>query len=175
MGFFGAMFGEIDVEEAHYTVIRQTKDYEVRRYAPVMAIETEMKDDKNGFQSLAGYIGVMGAPKNTANQAISMTAPVVKDTQNKMMFLLPEKMNQDNTPQPLNNDVSVKKFNSRTMVVQTFSGSIDMKSAAEKVLKLAELANEESLDVNEWELMRYNPPWCIPWFRKNEIAIMVKN
>merc|ERR1712086_757208 len=130
------MGGAIDVEQAHYSVIKQTTHYEVRLYAPVMAIATEMNDDKKQFKNLAGYIGVMGEPMNDAHKAISMTAPVVTDTQ---------KMNQDNTPQPLNNDVHIEKIKERTMVVQTFSGSIDMKGAAEKAQKLAELANEEGL------------------------------
>merc|ERR1712087_50874 len=167
-GFITAIFGAIDVEQAHYTVTKQTQHYEVRTYAPVMGIQTDMKDDRSGFRNLAGYIGVMGEPMNTAHQQIAMTAPVVKE-ENKMMFWLPQKMNQDNTPEPIGNNVQVKKFDERTMVVQTFSGRIDMQGAEAKVRNLAELAKGENIDANHWELMQYNPPWCLPWFRKNEI------
>merc|ERR1712194_120546 len=174
--FFITMFGAIDVEMAHYTVVKKTADYEVRRYAPAVAAQVKMADpnDKGGFRMLAKYIGVMGEPANEGHKAIAMTAPVVSDAES-MKFILPGKETMATLPKPENGSVQLEQLPARTMVVQRYSWNTDMADAAKRIQKLAVLAKDENLDLNEWELMRYNPPWCIPFLKTNEIAIMVKD
>jgi hypothetical protein len=67
------------VETLSYAVIEKNGDYEIRQYAPYIAMQTEVEGDSSealnaGFRILANYI--FGG--NVAQQKVSMTAPVME-------------------------------------------------------------------------------------------------
>ena len=59
----GSVMGRISEETPAYEVLSTGDNFEVRKYAAGTAVE---KSDAEGkaFGALAGYIGVMSAPKN---------------------------------------------------------------------------------------------------------------
>lgn len=155
--------------------------------------------DDNSFMTLASYIGVMGTPRNDRSERIAMTAPVVSaatsagsdtDSSRKAMlmgFVLPKKYNGGTEtgttgprpPDPANRAVEIVQRPRKTFAVLTFSGgwgSMPYEAETQQLLealrveKNAKYTAAEPLNV---EIYRYNPPWTLPFLRKNEVAIEV--
>lgn len=90
MIFISGVFGTIDVECPAFDVVVKTDAYEVRRYAPRVAVQVTMRgeaENNKAFGSLARYIGVFGNPENQSivgeavtPAKVAMTAPVVTAT-----------------------------------------------------------------------------------------------
>lgn len=175
--------------------------YEVREYGKRVAIETNMegKDDSAFFQ-LAKYIGVIGPPQNEGQQAIAMTAPVVMSsgtpggekiamtapvvrTDRTMQFILPKEYDSlSKAPKPTNSDVVVKELPAEVGVVKRYSGSLNAKNCAEKAQMLGLQLREDGLEEmtedfvsNSHRFFGYNPPFCLPMFRRNEVWIPLTN
>ncbi len=87
-------------EEANYEVVKENKEYEIRKYSDRLVIETNSIEG-NGFRKLFNYI----SGNNEKNQEIKMTVPVTQEIKNgnmTMQFYLPLKFNKDNAPKPSN-------------------------------------------------------------------------
>ena len=201
----GMIFGKVDVERAAFESVVKTDAYEVRRYAPAVAVQVTMRseaENNKAFGRLARYIGVFGRPENEAGGAapakvamtapvvnvrakaatekVAMTAPVVnvegKGGEETMQFILPAKYTMETAPTPTSEGVELVQLPERTYVVLQYSGRTTMEDAAKRVKELAEsLADHQDmkLDVDDWELYRYNPPFTLPFLRTNEIAVRV--
>lgn len=92
-----------------------------------------------------------------------------------MQFVLPSKYTIENVPKPTDSRVSVKEFPEQYFGAVTFSGFTDHKIVEEKSEKL-----KKEIEANGWKvagdfvLARYNPPWTIPFLRRNEILYPVE-
>merc|ERR1712159_217000 len=171
----GMVFGKIDVECAKFDIVSEGKAFQVRRYHPAVAAQVKTTDDNGGFRQLARHIGVFGTPENGSNQAVSMTAPVASTT-DTMQFILPSVLSMENAPKPTSPDVELVRLPPRTYAVRQYSGSTTIEDAAGRVQEfVADLqANTDlSIDAQDWELYRYNPPMTLPFLRTNEIAVRV--
>jgi dimethylaniline monooxygenase (N-oxide forming) len=196
--FISGVFGTIDVECPAFDVIVKTDAYEIRRYAPRVAVQVTMRgeaENNKAFGSLARYIGVFGNPENqsivgeavtpakismtapvvtaTKAQTVAMTAPVVTDEET-MRFILPDSYTIETAPTPTSDDVELVELTERTYVVLQYSGLATMTDAAKRVAKFAASLDENAsvkVDADDWELYRYNAPFTLPFLRTNEIAI----
>lgn len=174
-----SVFGVVDVDTPAYEVLREGRDYEIRRYASSTAIETSGVGDNNAFMSLAGYIGVTGSPQNLRGQSIPMTAPVVtipKAGGEEMQFILPQDVNSS-APQPTNQKVRLVNKSAAVLGVETFSGTWDTSAAKSRAEALARRLQGDGYTLKQdapWQYFRYNPPWTIPAFRKNEVAVEIE-
>ena len=139
--------GKNYVDSLKYTIIETTDLYEIWKYAPslVAQFRYQSKGDDNSFQALAKYIGVFGTPENLnkkgAHTPISMTAPVISDS-NSMKFVLPIGYTLENTPKPTNVRIELVVIPERVMIVQTYSGLTTYDEAAEKVKILYSQVND---------------------------------
>ena len=178
------IFGQTSsIESPKFELLSTTTNYEIRSYAPTIAIDgpTSSDSDSSGFRNLAQYIGVGGSPYNDKKQSISMTAPVVtyntqNDNNTRMQFILPSKLN--NPPNPLHKDLEIKHRDSNIFAVMTFSGLVSHKEAIPKkdeFIKLLKKDNIKLIEPIQWEFWRFNPPWTLPWLRTNEIAVKLEN
>ena len=168
----GSVFGRISEETPKFQVVSRHATFEVRRYAGGLAIESNDSANK-GFMHLAKYIGVMGKPENDRGEKIAMTAPVVSRGA-AMQFILPSSVG-DSAPSPTNNAVSVRRRPAETMAVQAYSGSWDDADAERRAAALRAAAEAEGLaTTDEWEWHRFNPPWTLPWMKKNEICVKIE-
>ena len=78
----GVVFGRT---ETHGFRVLETKNgYERRLYDVAKMIETDRT--KDGFMTLAGYIGVMTKPQNVDQTKIAMTTPVISSAEIKLKF-----------------------------------------------------------------------------------------
>lgn len=80
-------------------------------------------------------------------------------------------------PKPTNPAVSIEKLPPEVGVIHQFDGWVKEKKAKEEVSALVKQLHEDGLDIPEEEahqkyiLWQYNPPFTIPFLRRNEVWI----
>jgi hypothetical protein len=113
----------------------------------------------------------------TANpsEKISMTAPVtVQQTNNKwrVHFVMPSKYTMATLPKPNNDAVTLRQVPKRNYAVVRFSGLTGVRKVANITAQLETWVKKKGITpVGKAELSRYNPPWTVPFLRRNEIMI----
>ena len=182
-------------EEPSYRVIANVGQVQIRQYAPRLAASVtiaggEIASRSTGFRRLARFI--FGA--NTQNSAISMTAPVaqsaapsakiamtapVAQTQSAageltITFTMPAKYTLATLPKPTDSSIIIHELASETDAVYRFSGipSPEPVARAHQIL-LTQLANSAWQPTGQPVDWFYDPPWTLPWARRNEVAIPV--
>ena len=163
------------IEEPAYTVERawESEQIEIRRYAPrVMAVTTMQGNDDDGFRVLAGYI--FGG--NAAEQKIAMTAPVQQSMagESEMAFMMPAEYALEDLPTPDDERVAFEEAPAYTAAVIQFSGWASADKADKHWQRLRQFLIAEEIDIaGEPTLNQYNPPWTLPFLRRNEIIVPV--
>ena len=163
------------IEEPAYTVERawESEQIEIRRYAPrVMAVTTMQGNDDDGFRVLAGYI--FGG--NSTEQQIAMTAPVQQSMagEAEMAFIMPAEYALEDLPTPDDERVAFEEAPAYTAAVIRFSGWASADKADEHWQRLRQFLIAERIDITgEPTLNQYNPPWTLPFLRRNEIIVPV--
>merc|ERR1712003_424439 len=119
----------------------------------------------------------MGKPQNDQHQEIAMTAPVVtipSGMGEEMQFILPSEVN-DSAPKPIAAGVHLVTRPASAFGVETFSGNYNTPDAEKRARSLAlRLQADGYILKNEsWQYFRYNPPWTLPFFRTNEVAVPI--
>lgn len=109
------------------------------------------------------------------SQKIAMTAPVsIQQADNKWLvqFTMPHQYTMETLPKPNNAAITIKKVPAQNYGVIKFSGLAGSKKVAENTKKLQSWMQEQQLAMtSEAELARYNPPWTLPFMRRNEMMI----
>ncbi|MET4430753.1 heme-binding protein [Mycolicibacterium sp. 624] len=187
----------IGTEEPSHTSEPLADNVELRRYGPRIAAETIVAADEDaarseGFRRLAGYIFgrnhgsdaiAMTAPvgQSKAGQSIAMTAPVAQSTQPSdgdtgwvIRFFMPSKWTMQTLPVPDDDRVRLIEVPAETFVVLTFTGDRGPDALKARTAELRESLRaygiEATGDPTAWF---YDPPWTLPFRRRNEIAIPV--
>ena len=165
----------IAIEEPVYEVEKawETEQIEIRAYAPRVMAVTEMTEDSNGgFRVLAGYI--FGG--NAEEQEIAMTAPVQQSMagDREMAFMMPAEYALEDLPKPEDQRVSFREAPAYTAAVIQFSGWASAEKADKNWQQLRQFLIAEGIDITgEPTLNQYNPPWTLPFMRRNEIIVPV--
>jgi SOUL heme-binding protein len=194
MSIFGIRVG---TEEPHYLATPVGDGVELRQYGPRIAAETtvaaagEERARSIGFRRLAGYIFggnhrdediSMTAP--VAQQAsregddIAMTAPVAQSRQSDekwtIRFFMPSKWSLETLPKPDSDDVTLVTVPGETVAVLRFSGDRSAAAVTAKADQLLEMLRDKHIDVvGDPVAWFYDPPWTLPFRRRNEIAVPV--
>ena len=190
-------FRVMATEEPEFTLISQENAIEVREYKPKIIARVEVEGDfddasSKGFKLLADYIFGNNL-LNGESQKISMTAPVemtplaedivmtsaiMKSEANhkwQVNFVMPKEYTLDTLPRPNNEQVKIIEIPKEKYAVIVFSGLVRDSSYTEK----AQLLNDFIMTNNMTQLeaikiARYNPPWTLPFFRRNELMAKIK-
>ncbi|MDX8382413.1 MAG: heme-binding protein [Ghiorsea sp.] len=194
MGGYQAMA----VEEPKFEVLEQEGDFQVRQYAPMIVAEVLVDgslDDASsqGFRLIAAYIfgentSVKGGSEKIAmtvpvtmepsSEKIAMTAPVTmaeEGNQYRMFFVMPSEYSVDNLPKPNNPIVSLREVPAQKAAVLQFSWLAGEDKVAEKTALLQQwMQNKDFHTTSAAQLARYNPPWTLPFLRRNEIIINIE-
>lgn len=175
-----SVFGIRTEEQPHYSVLRTMKPFEIRQYDPYVVAATSAegpfeKTQNGSFRILARYI--FGG--NESKQSISMTAPVVQNPKMEtwtMTFSLPKKYSLSTAPKPNDPRVQLREIPAETIAVLRFSGTVNEKKVRlqEEVLKNWILEQGDLEITDEPRLAGYDPPFTIPFLRRNEIMIPIK-
>ena len=165
----------IAIEEPVYQVEKawEAEQIEIRAYAPrIMAVTGMNEDSDSGFRVLAGYI----FGDNAEEQKIAMTAPVQQTIagEKEMAFMMPAEYALKDLPQPEDQRVSFREAPAYTAAVIQFSGWASAEKADENWQQLQRFLIAEGIDITgEPTLNQYNPPWTLPFMRRNEIIVPV--
>jgi hypothetical protein len=182
-------------EEPSYTVIEQSGDFELRAYDPMIVAETQVSgpmDDASstGFRLIADYIFGNNTSRAGGNEKISMTAPVTMEPgsekismtapvsieqtgeQWRVHFVMPSQYKLDTLPKPNNPAVSLREVPASNYAVIRFSGLVGEKKRAAKTVELMKWLDSKGITpTGQPELARYNPPWTLPFLRRNEVMV----
>jgi len=188
------MFGGISVETPPYDVIAKKDGYEIRRYHKQFLAQNTYTVPTNTDFSSKGGTGFFPLFKfisgnNNKQTKISMTAPVIMQeteidggVKRTMSFIMSPSTFTSSDQVPRANDENiqiVEQSNSRDMACITFNMSMSTEKNAEKEKELREATHRDGIQLssnrNDVLYFGYNPPYTIPYFRKNEICIPIIN
>ena len=154
-----------------------------------------------GFKQIAAYI----FGKNKVNEKIAMTTPVTLESRENIQsakiamtapviiesdqapkngsskewtvsFVMPSEFTMETLPKPLNSKIEIKEIPGEKKAVITFSGFYDNKKVIKMTQDLASWMQAKGLQADGApQFARYNPPWTLPFMRRNEVMIRVKN
>ena len=179
------------IEEPHFQQVDVDGDFSLRTYDAVIVAETDVdgtldEASSTGFRRLAGYIFGGNHPSATdpsrttsdtmdVKTKIAMTAPVTTQelgTGWTVSFTMPGQYTLANLPIPDDARVKVRAIPALTAAVISFSGWVDGSKVATKTALLQKwMAARGLIAIGEARLARYNPPWTLPFLRRNEILI----
>lgn len=191
----GHVFGIRTEKTPSYKLIVQEGHFEVRLYDEYLVAETMIDDIDNkrasniGFNILAAYI----FGKNERQQQINMTAPVLQKNcteqikmaspvlQEKttsgwtMSFIMPSEYDLGTLPKPLDQRIVIRTVQSHLVGVLRYSGFVSDAIIKNKTALLREwLIAKSYVPIDLAKSARYDPPFTIPFLRKNEIHLSVK-
>jgi hypothetical protein len=191
-----SLFGIRTAEEADYVVVETRNEFELRDYAALVTVETTVDaafEDagKRAFGKLFAYI----SGENRAREEIEMTTPVVASADGgesiamtapvtaarerqgwRYSFVLPARYTIETAPLPLRDDVGLAGIEPRRVAVLTFSGTWRESTFDENLGRLRDWIERNRLEIaSAPRYASYDPPWAIPFLRRNEIMIDVKS
>jgi hypothetical protein len=171
-------------EQPRYTVRDHLdRGVEIRSYAPRLAVETDARGQGDGaaFGRLFRYITganragsriAMTAPVEAAGQRIAMTVPVEQGSGGTMRFFLPRSVAEAGAPAPTEADIRLVEVPAERLAVLRFSGRATPEARAEQEGILTEVLAAAGLKASGPPLfMGYDPPFAIPFLRRNEVAV----
>jgi hypothetical protein len=181
-----------NVEQPKYTVAESYGDIEIRDYTPMIVAETEVTGTRElaiseGFRTIADYIFgnninsrqiKMTAPvTQEASEPIAMTAPVTQrgdgDTW-RVRFVMPSKHTMESLPLPKNPAVKIKQMPGRRFAAIRFSGLPNNGKLRKQTARLENLISAKKLSaISVPSYAFYNPPWTLPFLRRNEVLIEI--
>jgi len=192
-----SVFGINTVEEARYDLLMAEENYELRLYQPMLIAETYVEGDfdKAGdlaFRKLFGYISgdnlssneiamtapvIASASESDRGKKIDMTAPVLQERTEqgwRYMFVLPASYSIQTAPEPLHQDIRLSSQPQKRVAVIRYTGSWDENAIDEKTVLLEQwMAANDLTPASEPRWAGYNPPWTLPFLRRNEVMIDV--
>ncbi|MGD0075609.1 MAG: heme-binding protein [Candidatus Binataceae bacterium] len=183
-------------EQPRYRVVERLGDeIEIRTYGPRLTVETTVEApdsrtaENEAFRLLLSYIAganrggarlAMTAPVEETSQPsfIAMTAPVeITDKRSDrvtMRFFLPSAVAVKGAPEPADNRVRIVEVAPSTLAVLRFSGRLSEDVEARQSKQLIDVVKRST-----WRqtgapfLLAYDPPFTIPFLRRNEVAVAV--
>jgi len=189
-----ALWGPIvsNVEQAKYSVADKVGNIEIRDYAPMLVAEVEVAGDREeainqGFRMIADYIFgnnasvqkvAMTAPViQQKSENIAMTAPVMQqgnDNTWKVRFVMPDSYTKETLPKPNSTAVKIKPVSGKRFAVVRFSGMAGEKSLERRLKELDSFNSKRNFKTIATPVYAfYNPPWTLPFLRRNEIMIEI--
>ena len=185
------------VEQAQYSVIKNTPDYEIREYPAHIEAQTTVQGSyenafNQGFSIVAGYIFggnvkkqsiAMTAPVKEQkmeipqSEKIAMTAPVTMRNQGEMhtvSFVMPSSYTLETLPTPTDTRVKLVSVPAQKVAVLRFSWY----RTTARVLSfqqqlIADLTRDGETVVGQPSYAGYNAPWTPPWLMRNEVLVQV--
>ena len=184
----------IGIDEPSYTVEKVVEDsYEIRRYdgyaicsisaeesSGSQSVETPILDivsSSRSFNTLASYI----FGENADDRKLTMTTPVIlesADGNGVMSFVLPRGVTAESAPLPNSEKIALRDISPGNLVaVRTFTGIATEGEVNRQKAKLEEALKGDDVeyDASSFKVLQYNPPYTVPWVRRNEVSFSLKS
>ena len=182
-----------ETEQARYNVVNQQGAFELRAYEPVIVAEVRAEGSRDeavnvGFRILAAYI--FGA--NLPGTSIAMTAPVTQEAGARIAmtapvtqqggqgdwtirFLMPAGSTLASLPRPKDARIHLAEAPGRRIAAVRFSGFATDASLAEHERQLGDwVVKRRLVPAGPAVFAYYDPPWTLPFLRRNEVLIPVR-
>jgi hypothetical protein len=185
----------MSLEEPNYTVIYNDGNIEYRQYEPYLVSETLIENSADyddagneGFRRLFQYITgdnegqskiAMTVPvaQTPNSEKIAMTAPVQQGESGegwRVAFMLPKEYTLQTAPIPTDERVQIQAMPGRLMAVLRYSGRWTESNFTKKQAVLQDAIDGESIDrIGEFQIALYNPPYTLPFLRRNEVMVEI--
>lgn len=165
-------------------------------------VDGDMDDaGSQGFRRIADFIfGNNQIPNGQTSSKIAMTAPVTMEPQSakiamtapvamepsdntlgmktaqrwRVQFAMPRQYTMASIPKPKNSDVTLAEVSEKWVVVHSYSGLNTLQRVQDKTDELLQWIKAHSLVAKSApQLARYDPPWTLPMWRRNEILVEI--
>ena len=178
-------------EEPKYSVLLKEDAFELRQYAALIVAETAVNGDMDsassqGFRAIADFIfGNNKAPGQNTSAKIAMTAPVTVQPRTqenslreakdwRIQFVMPADYTMATLPKPNNQAVQLREVPAQRFAVLRYSGLNTESKVDDKTNELlAWVKTKNWQTIGSPQLSRYDPPWTLPMWRRNEIRVEV--
>ena len=183
-----------DTEEPKYNIKLIEDNIEIRLYEPMIIAEVDIKGNRDsaasqGFKILADYIFgnnninqdiAMTAPvQQQNNQKINMTAPVQQQESNdvwKISFVMPSQYSMKTLPKPNNPKITIKEIPEKAYIAIRFSGMRSDYNMTKHKKQLMQYVTDHNIKIIAApKYAFYDPPWTLPFLRRNEIMMEIQN
>lgn len=186
------------VEQARYSVVKKTPDYEIREYPAHIEAQATVQGPydtalNQGFRIVAGYI--FGG--NTKKQSIAMTAPVLEKAAtisesekiamtapvtvsdsgdpHVISFVMPSSYTIESLPTPDDTRVKLVEIPAQKVAALQFSWyRTTARIMSMQQALLASLARDGVGVVGTPSYAGYSAPWTPPWLLRNEVLVKIK-
>ena len=171
------------IEEPDFDVLQAEASFELREYKKFIIAETELNGSfdsasRKGFRRVASYIFGGNKGLDGSSEKIQMTAPVTvtPDKSNwKLHFVMPKNYSLSDLPIPNDKNVKIRAVPAHQAAVVIFSGWTTEAKLNKKASELELWIKKQGLKVmGPVQVARYNDPFTLPWLRRNEIIVQVK-
>ncbi len=185
--------------EPDYQVLLSQGNIEVREYQPSIVAEVEVSGERDqairdGFRQLAGYIfgnNTTVVSSNETSEKIAMTTPVMQQENLKIpmttpvmqvgndnlwtvQFVMPKDYTLKTLPRPNNKNIKLHTISKRQAVAIRFSGRSSQANLDQHLATLKEYIAKNKLKTDLTPVYAfYNPPWTLPFLRRNEIIFQL--
>lgn len=181
-----------NVEQPKYKVVETDANIEVRDYPAMIVAEANVSGERDkaiseGFRMIADYIFgnnfsaqkvAMTAPvTQQGSEKIAMTAPVTQQGNGhtwNVRFIMPSSYTMETLPKPKNPAVKLMQVAGSRFAVIRFSGLAgedSLKRHTDELNKFISAKKLKALSAPTYAF--YNPPWTLPFLRRNEVMVEV--
>ena len=176
----GAMYR--GYETPSYAVERMEGAIEVRRYAPTLVAEVQVRGSRReaigtGFRVLADYI--FGG--NDGGQKVAMTTPVTQMATDAdasvwtVRFMMPAEVDLTGPPAPDNDAIRFVRTEVERQIALRFTGRWQETRLHDQENELrAWAARNGYVTVGPPIYAFYDGPFTVPWSRRNEVAFVIE-
>jgi hypothetical protein len=199
----GSVFGiRSGYEEAAHEVLFDDGKFEVRQYEDALVARTVTTGDLGeagsaAFRRLGGYIFGKNVTRDSVamttpvfqeevetsdepeSESIAMTTPVFQEEPAEgtwvQTFVLPREYTMETLPVPTDPNVELAVLPGLKVAVVRYSGLRSTRSIEEQTERLrAWMAERDLVATDAPRSAAYDPPWTIPFFRRNEVQIPIE-
>ena len=165
-------------KEPKYEVLQSYEKIELRLYEPFLVAEVECpgirkEAIRSGFRILANYI----FGNNIASAKLRMSIPVTQQKIGdgwKIRFMLTQTSDLNDLPQPNNQLVKLLSIPRKKFAAIRFSGIANDEKLQRYTTQLREFAASHKWPLDDRPILAfYNPPWTLPFLRRNEVLFEV--
>lgn len=167
-----------DMDAASNRGFRAIADY-------IFGNNTAVATGESTSTKIAMTAPVLTQPVASGPEKIAMTAPVSVEAlasnsmdaqQWRVQFVMPSKYQLATLPKPNNDTVKLREIPARTTAVHTYSWLNSEARVQQKTDELLAWMQAQKLKgTGAPQLARYDPPWTLPMWRRNEIQIDTQN
>lgn len=166
------------IETLSYRLLTKVDNVEIRSYSEhlLATVNVDSGFSRAGYSAFGDLFNYISG-NNQEKQKIAMTAPVIQSPTEKgwaVSFVMPELLLAQGMPEPQSNQVFQEKVESRLMAAIQYSGSWrESKFIKHKEILVKTIKKTEYQICGPVLWARYNPPFSLPFMRRNEVIAQV--